>query len=191
MNPDTLCFLDIDGVLNRTSWFKKAKRLNLGRDHLDPVLCRRLQRVLAPVDAAVVISSTWRHLWHMNELVDMLGDKGLTAPIIGRTPVIHLDDAELHRTAGRGMEIQWFLRTYHPEPETLKIAILDDNSDMGQLRSRLVQPDTFKGLTYADARSLKEMLATSLGPMEWAPDALQYEVGTRAVPCCIADWSLI
>ena len=65
----------------------------------------------------------------------------------------------------RGLEIElWIRRNFpHSDFKDLKIAIVDDNSDMHTLKGRLVQTKYEHGLTQEHAESLIEKLKTPIG----------------------------
>lgn len=102
-------FLDIDGVLNCQ---KTVERFH-GFISVDPLLVKRLNRILKETDAKIVLSSTWRLFEDNKEILEKANIK-----YIDITP-------DFHTT--RGEEISdWLSR--HPEVE--RYVILDDDSDM-------------------------------------------------------------
>jgi HAD domain in Swiss Army Knife RNA repair proteins len=128
-------FLDFDGVLNSAASFLVERRIRQGKHTLKngrvaveafpPVsetLCRvctsNFQHVLDEVpDAKIVISSTWRQIFTLDQLRDKLSEYGVdSSRVIGMTP----------ETFGgeRGREIEMWM-TKHPE--VTSYVILDDN----------------------------------------------------------------
>ncbi len=143
-----ILFLDVDGVLNRC-----------GRSpvRLEPDLLANLVKIVESTDCQIVLSSTWRVMPNaMIELTAALSDLGLV--IHGMTP----DLARKHGASSvwvaveRGMEIQAWLDAHGNPP---RFAILDDNSDMAHLEPRLVQTDSFHGLTLGIASRVVAMLS--------------------------------
>ena len=66
-----ILFLDIDGVLNGKDWAVE----NIGRGNegwspyvFDPRTVRQLNRILEITGAEIVISSSWRHAWTLEQL---------------------------------------------------------------------------------------------------------------------------
>ena len=161
-------FLDIDGVLNSTDWYKKrpsreewAKMHDISpevfrHDHvtwarrsIDPEAVIRLNRLVRELEAAVVLSSTWRTGFPLTRMQRVLNESGFEHMLIGSTPCANNmprneDGSRLYR----GDEIKAWMRTMKVAPE--QIVILDDDSDMGDLLPRLVNTDHDHGLTDAD-----------------------------------------
>jgi hypothetical protein len=101
---------------------------------LSPVKVDLLNKIIDRTDAAVVVSSSWRHGYSVEGLHRILVCKGFTGDVIDKTG-----------THGhcRGDEIQAWLDA-HPYVE--KFCILDDGSDMGHLMSKLVHTSFKDGL---------------------------------------------
>ena len=138
-------FLDIDGVL--------APILRWDRyGDLDPACIRVLNEIVAGGGADVVVSSTWRHGKTVAELQEMLDAEGFAGRVLDKTPT---------GTPGadRGDEIAAWLA----EHAVGGYVIIDDHSDMGALRPRLVQTHPARGLQPADAARAIEIL-TRPGP---------------------------
>lgn len=104
-------FLDIDGVLNTP---ETPTRTRDGRFlGLDPVLVARFCELLARTDARVVLSSTWRGVLELYDIV------AAAVPVMDVTPYF---PGEM-----RGTEIASWLGS-HPDVE--RYAIIDDDRDM-------------------------------------------------------------
>ncbi len=148
-------FLDIDGVLNSTEYSQKVPRRSLVCDptSIDPESCLLLQSLFEKhQDLVVVISSTWRKALSIDELREVLSEKGLDARrIVEFTPVLH---GQI-----RGQEILSWLRTQSLKSNfpVTSIAILDDDADMGSLLPWLVQTDVDKGLKKEDLSKIQDM----------------------------------
>jgi hypothetical protein len=107
-------FLDFDGVLNSASTMKHGVHLCNKRIVMLSQLCKEL-------DLKVVISSSWRILYSLSELKEMLHRTGFS----GRQRII--DVTNEHNKGHRGTEInEWLTR----HPEVTKYAIIDDDRDM-------------------------------------------------------------
>lgn len=136
-------FLDIDGVLvNRTSFTLPRLKLEehaLSYHTADPQCIALLNRIVAETGARVVVSSVWRGLG-MKRIKGILKAWNADVQIIGLTAEI--------RDAIRGVEIQAWLDA---QTDVESFVILDDDSDMGQLKHRLVETEAMLGLTEADA----------------------------------------
>lgn len=122
MNQKKFIFLDVDGVLNCMPYCDRTGR------ELNPENIRRLKEIVDATDAEIVLSSTWKRIWHDESvgskhqkemLVSSLGQYGLS--IAALTP-----DS---KKGNRPEEIHTFLIEYarmHPE-ETIFYVILDDD----------------------------------------------------------------
>ena len=117
-------FLDIDGVLNNTP---------SGPD-FEPELVGRLNRHVELGGAGVVISSSWRLDFELDQLVALMRAAGFAGQVIGATP-----DLE---GLGRGPEIAEWLRENPAE----SFVILDDEADVGALSDHLVRTSPYRGL---------------------------------------------
>jgi len=154
-------FLDIDGVLNceRDARQLDAQHKQLGHTATDPTgacfyrqidreAVERVNRIAAATSAKIVVSSTWRKLMDLQELLLILTAHGLTTEIIGATPNGYAEPG-LRALYGhperlsRGYEIDYWLRQH---PAVDRFVILDDGSDMVMHTNRLVQTDCEEGL---------------------------------------------
>jgi len=184
-----ILFLDFDGVLNRDrTWRAMNKDPDLQHDpinHLDAELCSRVQEACdgAGIDA-IVLSTSWRKRFALDEIKAWLAAKGLTIPIIGRTPFIHArpefcqkmsDYDPMWSQIGRGMEIQWWLRRYRPDDAWREdhIVILDDERTMGSLNPWLIRCHPKYGFLPSQYAQFAKTLEKPLTKLEWVHDALR------------------
>lgn len=149
-------FLDIDGVLNSADWYRRRPSPNL---QIDPDAVAVLRGVLEQTDARVVISSTWRILHSLPRIQKILAANGLgdfyAMNIVGATPVIP-EQSVLGPRMCRGLEIAHWMRMVPVDT----FAIVDDDNDMGNLASRLVQTTWEHGLQAEHAERLVELLTS-------------------------------
>lgn len=151
-----ILFLDIDGVLNSVAYSKKVVRRSLIADPttLDPEAGKLLGDWLKTKnDVGVIISSTWRKAYPLEELKEILANIGIPAEkILGYTPVVH--------NVIRGEEIgQWLnSQMFKSNFPVTGMAILDDDPDMGLLVSHLVQTDVEVGLMAQDLIKVDQVL---------------------------------
>ena len=132
-----IIFLDIDGVLNNREVFNRKK--SQGFRVWDEKCVDRLNRITDETGAKIVVSSTWRRSEDLYSAIK--NEMGITGEIIGKTiDYIHHSSTEKQR----GDEIQEWLSQY---VEVIKFVIIDDDSDMAHLMDRLIQTETFIGLT--------------------------------------------
>jgi len=136
-------FLDIDGVL------APIRRWDRYGD-LESACIQVLNEIAARGEAGVVVSSTWRHGKTVAELQAMLDAEGFTGRVLDKTP----SDIPV---ASRGKEIAAWLKAHAVDG----YVILDDHSDVGELRTHLVQTHPAHGLQPDDAPRAIAMLRTS------------------------------
>lgn len=97
--PVRLLFLDFDGVLNSDAYFASPEFSTLTEGlseaevmlldhayHLDPAKVALLNRVVETFDVTVVISSSWRFRYMLEELNAMLTERGATFRAAAVTP---------------------------------------------------------------------------------------------------------
>jgi hypothetical protein len=79
-------FLDIDGVLNSTSWAIRTKQRGIWG--IDPDTIPHLQRIVDETGCDIVVSSTWRIGRGAVELREILLKAGMLhpCPVVDRTP---------------------------------------------------------------------------------------------------------
>ena len=148
-----LLFLDIDGVLNSWHYFKNNKTLidksESKKDfkinkwtHLDPDAIKRLNRLVDLSGVEVIISSTWRLLFSLEEINKMLAFRGATFQASNRTPEGYYRGMS-SRTC-RGDEIKEFIDNFSEPVDAF--VILDDDNDMDGVSSQLVQTSMNNGI---------------------------------------------
>lgn len=141
-------FLDIDGVMNTSETWGLREEEGISSE-----CCLNLNYIIENTDAHVVISSSWRLGYTLDELKHILGLKGFqySDRIIDKTPV-------KRDTYLRGYEIQAWLDEH---PEVTSFVILDDDSDMIHLKPRLVQTSGYRGgLTSEHAIAAVKLMET-------------------------------
>lgn len=146
-----ILFLDIDGVLNSDLWYQSeaSKKLEAPYHHFDPRNIQTLNKLLKNIKAELVISSTWRNKYALEELTQILQSVGLEMDIIGTTP----DLRKQNKYTLRGNEIlKWCMDN---EPllgccwkDYYNYAILDDNTDFLLWQAdNFFKTDRYSGLT--------------------------------------------
>lgn len=137
-----ILFLDIDGVLNCASSFVNAKTRNV----LDSGMIKLINHVVAQTDCRIVISSTWRLLFELEELKQVLRDAGLIARIVGTTPRLGRRDHEI---------IAWL----ESNPDVTHFAVIDDDTfDLTGVFTSLVSTKFETGMMPEHADMLIEIL---------------------------------
>jgi hypothetical protein len=151
--PDRILFLDFDGVLNHTEHFaslppdRTAADVDVDCESFDLACIARLNAIVDRTGCKVVISSTWRHEYTRSDLQGHLVRHGYAGKVHGVTPVLP--------GKPRGAEIAAWLSE---RPAIEFFVILDDNSDMGPLRGRLVQTSFATGLQDEHVEAVVRML---------------------------------
>jgi HAD domain in Swiss Army Knife RNA repair proteins len=179
-------FLDIDGVLNHA-----ATRSNVSPTTTEPLpipiapeCMTRLNRLIAETGAKVVISSSWRMFARWQDLGPALVRHGLCGDVIGETPDLVNDAvwlAHWHERTGapftyesleRGWEIREWIAAH---PEMTSFVILDDCSDMAELKPWLVLTHPNGGLDDPDVERAKWLIERSAAGIE---KAIERALGT-------------
>ena len=164
-----LIFLDIDGVLNSSSYaekhYEETGKCLFMYDFVDP---SRVELLLSFLnihdgDVGLVISSSWRENT-LNDTISFFKEHELVAPlakyIVGITPRLY--------NGVRGDEIDWFLNSIErPEIEKFAIksldfdrfCIVDDDDDMLDYQfDNFIHVDDYVGLTESDIDEIEELL---------------------------------
>ena len=148
MTVQRIVMLDIDGVLNRE--FKYYDGVAI-----EPRLATRVARLVAKLDAQVVVSSDWRHFYSLSELRLILNHFGIASQRVLGTTEVPREQGE----GVRGHEIaQWLQGHGHP----VRLAILDDNHEgrfnMDVVREWFVKTNPRKGILPANIQQAHALL---------------------------------
>lgn len=169
MTDARVIFLDIDGVLNSHLWFMRRPEshpdLRSDRDlwQIDPEAVRRLEIVCRDAGITdIVVSSTWRRLYSIEEITEILrrsGFKSVDDYRFDETPDFS-DQAYVYR----GNEIQCSLnklKAKHGIKFLNQYVILDDDSDMLYWqRDNFILVNADVGLTDRDCYRIKTLMAS-------------------------------
>jgi len=146
-----IIFLDIDGVLvtyasvDKTAAIPKLKTDPENNRHLPHVpAMNNLNRIIKETGAELVLSSTWRYLEGLDNTNNHFVKYGLTKRCMDETPSLDRQmENGLWLNVQRGDEIiKWM------EGRTIEsFVILDDDSDMSDVKHRLVKCSMDHGLT--------------------------------------------
>lgn len=126
-----IVFLDIDGVLS--TFREVCHRLAPGEKRIrpyafSPKAIQTLNDIYLASNCSLVISSSWRKIYSLDDLRDLFRERKILAPIIDKTDGI----------GPRGIEIIAWL-SEHKEV-TDYIILEDEVFDMKELRYRVVHP---------------------------------------------------
>lgn len=138
MNKEKYIFLDVDGVLNHHETYKK-KQINSLYSDLDSECLALFSKLVHSIDHVhIVLSSSWRLIEsEMDRLEASFKEFGIPK-WIDITPYLEYEQGKT-----RGKEISQWLKENHICKD--QIIILDDNSDMSDLKDRLIQTDFMNG----------------------------------------------
>lgn len=155
---NNIIFLDFDGVVNTIYWSQgpdgvyNQNVFKSGHQELNnKQAIGWLNELYRHCPYDIVVSSTWRLGMSVEELQNLLLRSGFDPEInvIGKTPVLYTE---------RGHEIQ---RWIDDNNYTGNFVIIDDDSDMCHLKNRLVQPNTYIGMTLYDFRKALKLFQKS------------------------------
>lgn len=159
-------FLDIDGVFNSAEYDNSERylletagmsdaeiMLIAHHTHIDPEAVKVFNDLVARSGAVVVLSSTWRAKYSVDEMNEMLKGRGATFKVSAATPILF---GKLSARIPRGKEIAHYLRLLETPPESF--VIIDDHDDMLSLKSNLVQTNVKLGLTKDDVEKALKIL---------------------------------
>jgi hypothetical protein len=136
-------FLDIDGVVNRVGTRERYR----GFMGIDPVLASKVGKIILDTDAAVVLTSTWRHFQGGREEVD-------------RHVYKTFDVTPTSDTGFRGEEVKMWLDQH---PDVTRFAILDDDTDFYDDQP-LFKTNWQTGITDEVAQQITEYLNSKAKP---------------------------
>lgn len=149
-------FLDFDGVLNDQLYLKSKRESGLYKgtewpwlEMIDPTKVALLNQIIEATQAKVVVSSSWRIANTQEQLQSYLNHHGFIGEIIGTT-------TRKMSNNYRGNEIKWTLEYMKEDGiDVEKFVILDDNSDMLELKKYLIQT-SFTPLIGDDSGGLQQ-----------------------------------
>ena len=144
-----MLFLDFDGVMNTPDWCRaKGAGLPAGQRMTEfaPAAIRELNRILRACDVAIVVSSSWRLEANLDllKILEANGVDDCRRRYLGATPDLSRRDGCLWTGATRGQEIMAWLKA---NPQSGKVAILDDDASAGISGACHFQTDLKRGLT--------------------------------------------
>jgi hypothetical protein len=141
----SIIFLDIDGVLVTPA---SMMRRNIAGNSSVPDSVHALNHLLVETGALLVVTSTWRLEYSLDELSDLFQAWGIQAGIQGITP----------SASSRSEEIHAWLDEFSRFTPVDAFVILDDMEDMGDLSSHLICTESKVGLTMRHAEQARDLL---------------------------------
>lgn len=153
----------MDGVLNSDNYFSSAEYLEESKDdpiiqvfpvnhykHLDFKAIELMNDLVAQSKADVVLSSTWRNFYSIDEFNEMIIGRGANFQIIDKTP-----NLKRARTF-RGQEVNAYLKSIPIMPEAF--VILDDINEFPTLTDYFVRTNGKVGLTEDNIKQALKIL---------------------------------
>jgi hypothetical protein len=133
--------LDIDGVLATPKQWKNGRMIAVpsGRSSygFDRKCVKRLKTIIEQTECVVILTSTWRKLYPLEDIEWLLKKHGLSLVFHGKTSYV--------ANSGRGREIDEYL--CYNKINAGYVVIDDDVFDMGNLdQDRIVKCDSNIGL---------------------------------------------
>lgn len=138
-----ILFLDIDGVLNSSEYFRRVKldREPYPDGHLELEKIERINLLCQLTGYKIVLSSTWRE-FGKEVCNEILKRNGLTIDLHDITPDLTEKKGKIWTAKTRGDEIQAWIDEHKPD----EYLIIDDDSDIHQ-KDRFIQTDSEYGFT--------------------------------------------
>ena|SRR3990167_1924802 len=136
-------FLDFDGVLNGDDHPVFVEGWPYA--HLDIPLVERLNRIIAATNAKVVVSSSWRVRFNLDELREILISRGFVGEVIDVTP--RVPQRRFSEMISRGEEVQAWL---HQHPDVESYVIIDDINEFKGMKKHFVETNHRTGITDKD-----------------------------------------
>ena len=135
-----ILLLDFDGVINTYDITRRDVDCVMigGQSTMDLYtegMAHNVERLCQRYDLSIVISSSWREYYTLNELESMLRYMGITARLIGITPIDRFDHGYRDRqlddinavSYDRGMQISHWISTEGVAIGVDRYVVLDDN----------------------------------------------------------------
>lgn len=160
-----LIFLDIDGVLNNDKFLKRLRGVSVdyytdkvlyGSMMIDKFAVRRLQQIVSATDARIVISSSWREVFSLDEIREMLDGKLKSLNTESMLDIIGRTMSNL--TTRRNQIVSWLNSTCE---DIEAFVILEDCEDMYELEKFTVRTSPATGLTDFDVEHAIKLLNRS------------------------------
>ena len=146
-----IVFLDIDGVLNSDAWDNKRQTTSNDflKDQFDPEAINLLNELLERIDAQIVLASTWRLNFDLEQMNELFSSIGIKRGIVSFTPNLNAGAGYLTR----GNEVlKWIIDNKNiikSKPLSYSdYIILDDKADyLISQTNNFFQTDKTVGLT--------------------------------------------
>lgn len=143
MSKIKIIFVDVDGVFNSETYYRKRAESGDVRPYplseFDPEAVAQVNRIIEETGAKLVVSSSWRFVKDLKNIFEQVGFSNECL------------DFEITPYLGtiRGLEIKKYMEDYldkHPEDEIESYCIIDDDIDMlYEQKDNFVNCDAYYG----------------------------------------------
>ena len=151
-----IIFLDFDGTMN-TEYYELILRIS-GQPSIDaygtvfdPECVWYLKQIIDKTGAKIVVSSSWKSIMTLDELIDMWKKRDLPGEVIDTTPCAL-------EWGNRGEEIDLWLKACDEECQYVILDDIDESCFNEHQLSRLVVVDPVQGLNEEAAERAIEIL---------------------------------
>jgi hypothetical protein len=144
-NQNPYIFLDIDGVLatNQELKIHKSKWYNNNTYPFNKNCVNTLNKILVKTNAEIILSSTWRRVFELDELEKIFKFNNINKSPIDKTPVLGDRDSEI--------------REFITSKKLSKFVIIDDSQLTGY-RERFIKTNPDKGLQNEHYKKIIKLL---------------------------------
>ncbi|MDZ7658258.1 HAD domain-containing protein [Fodinibius sp.] len=147
----SIIFLDIDGVLNTIHHLKRQK-IKSGKATnkiWDPTACKHISMLCEHYDAGIVITSSWRHEYNIEQLKDFFASNKIPSKFIKDVTSSYAPQQDRNNYC-RGHEIQHWLQ--NNSTDITSYIIIDDEAQFLETQQdHLVRVNKEKGFATKEA----------------------------------------
>jgi hypothetical protein len=153
LNQNSYIFLDIDGVLNTEDHLRRQISEKGRSTRMDwcPIACNNLSRLCKKFECKIVITSSWRHEFDLDELKQIFESNGISRELVlDVTPSVAVISDEDNDDYCMGNEIQQWLEE-KSELDSPYLIICDKSDVLESQSLRLIQVDKEDGFANPDS----------------------------------------
>lgn len=148
---NSIIFLDIDGVLNTINYLKRQK-LGAGKvtnKSWDPTACKHISMLCEHYNARIVITSSWRHEYTIEQLKDFFASNNIPDKFIKDVTNSYVPQQDENNYC-RGHEVQHWLEENNKD-KTPYVIIDDEATFLESQQDHLIRVDKHKGFSTKEA----------------------------------------
>jgi hypothetical protein len=148
---NSIIFLDIDGVLNTANYLKRQK-IESGKATnklWDPTACKHISMLCEHYEAGIVITSSWRHEYDIEQLQEFFGSNNISPRFIKDVTDSYAPQQDENNYC-RGHEVKYWLQ--QNSNQATSYVIIDDEARFLEVQQdHLVRVDKEKGFSTKEA----------------------------------------